>query len=438
LSYAFAFLLLLIPLVVFHELGHFVAAKAFGIRVTQFAFGFGKKLFSYTYGGTEYRWNLLPFGGYVDFMGDAIYTNRIPDDVAHFYNKPKFVRFLVLFMGPAFNFILAFLLFWVVAAQPAEEIVFHGEPFTVGVVQPDSPEKAAGLEPGMRVTAINDTRVTSVSQLFNELALLPNREIRLLVEHGDQSDVIVYTNGVDPVEGVGQAAFAPAILSKVGRIEPGSPADRAGLQPDDTILAINGQPVYYGRVGDDSNMISEAINRAERFPLTLSLLRGDREIELQVQPEEKDGRLIVGIYPIPESMRVDQSWDQAMANAWHSFVDYSTLIFRFLSKLVSGHLPIKSMSGPIAVGKYAKDTLDMGWMIFIQLMAILSLNLGIVNLMPIPVLDGGEIFVIGVEWIARRNFNLDTKIKIKLVGLAFLVCLMGAVLVTDTLKILGQ
>lgn len=435
MSYALAFLLLLVPLVVFHELGHFVVAKLCRVRVSKFAFGFGRKLFGFHFKGTDYRWNLWPLGGYVDFMGEAVYGDRIPDDPRHFYNQSKGVRFFILVAGPLFNFILAFLLFWYVFAQPLQIVQFQGDLFTVGVVQPDSVEARAGLKPGDRILSYNDQEITSVDGFLNELALQPNKTIALEVERNGERLEIEYVNGVDSVEGIGAPGFSPAILAQVSNVQKDSPAAKAGLKSGDLITRINGQDVYYGGVGDIS-MVSAVLQEQTELPITISGLRDGQPFSIDVTPDrDAENKFVLGIYLMPNSRAEDPSWVEALTRSWNECTRYSTLIFRTLKKLGSGDLPIKSVSGPLAVGKYAKDTLAHGFWYFINLMAILSLNLGIVNMLPIPVLDGGEIFVLGVEWISRKNFELQTKMKIKLVGLVFLFCLMGTVLISDAVKI---
>jgi len=437
LSYAFSFLLLVIPLVVFHELGHFMAAKLFGVRVNSFAFGFGKKLFGYTYKGTEYRWNLLPLGGYVDFMGEAVYTNRIPSDRDHFYNRSKWVRFIVLVMGPIFNFILAFIIFWVIAAQPVGKYRFSGDPFMVGIVDQDSPEGRAGLLSGDLITQVNGSAVRDAQHLVTELALNPGKMVELTIERQGERHIINYRVATHEKEGIGEPHFRPAIHVMVREVTPDSPAEHAGLMSGDKITHVNGDQVFWDTRGG-SNMLSDAIQRAESYPIEMTVVREEQVISLFVTPQQgEDDRMIIGIMTIFDAEVVDRDWRSSFFAACDTFAYNSTTIFRFLGELVSFDLSVKTITGPVGMGKYAKQELERGLLFFAQLMAILSLNLGIINLVPIPILDGGEIFVIAVEWIARRNFEFETKMRIKMVGLVFLICLMSVVLVSDTLKIVG-
>ncbi len=434
MSNIFALFLLLIPLVVFHELGHFLAAKAFGIRVHQFAFGFGKKLMAFTYGETEYRFNLLPFGGYVDFMGESLYTYETPDDPRHFLNKSKSARFIVLFMGPMFNFIMAFGLFVFLQHQPERQVKSYGDHFTVGYVIPDSPESVAGLQVGDSILALNGEDVTDAESFYHNLAILPGKEINLKVQRQSQILMIDYTNDVNKIEGIGEIHFNRAVRSIVFRVEPGYPAEAAGLLDGDIINAINGETVFYGGDGTQSH-VTRLINQSPDGPILFGIEREGQALQIPVETQlNEEGKRIVGVSLSFEGELVRRNWLESMVSARERCTFYSTFIFRTIHKLVKGDLSIKTMSGPVGVARIAKEELARGWFYFLTLMAILSLNLGIANLLPIPVLDGGEMLVIMVEWVARRNFSFDTKMMIKKVGFVFLIGLMGTVLVSDTIK----
>lgn len=435
MSYLLAFLLILVPLVLIHEFGHFIMAKAGGINVTKFAFGFGKKLFGFTYKGTEYRWNLLPLGGYVDFMGEVVYTNRIPDDVHHFYNRPKFIRFLVLLMGPLFNLLLALGIFWLFyAVNPYDKIVYHGEPYLVGHVLADSPEAEAGLQKGDRILAINGKAVTSVGMLEETIALNPKDEIRLTITRNGQQRELRYQAPIRQIDGLGDTSFFPAVRIVVADVVAGNPAAAAGFQADDIITHVNGESVYY--VNRNIIPMIDILQRTAPEPVTYSLLRDNKQVDVTVSPyQAATGQWVAGFRYSPETTYVEHTPLQALNRGWQDFLQFSTLIYRGIKQLVVGQLSVKALSGPVDVGRVAKESLDYGFWSFLMLMGILSLNLGIMNLLPIPVLDGGEIFVLLVEWIARRDFSITTKMRIKLVGFFFLIGLMGLVIISDIIKV---
>ena len=435
MSYPFAFLLIIVPLVVIHEFGHFLMCKLGGIRVTKFAFGFGHKLFGFKFKGTEYRWNLLPLGGYVDFMGDLVYTNTIPDDVSHFYNRPKWIRFLVLLMGPLFNLVLAFGIYWVYhTIEPLKTPIFLGEPCTVGYVADDGPAALAGLQIGDRITAFNGEEVSSWDDLDTTIFFNPGKEVTLTVERDEVTLPITYTIAEHKVEAYGVKGFWPNLRHEVESVQPGSPAAKAGFEPYDVISHVNGRPIAYEYMKEYTiqSLLADAAPGASRF----QLIRDGQPIELEVAPElDEEERWLIGIMLEVESSKRELGFLEAFPQAWNSMKRDSTLIYRGLKKLLSGDGSLKMLSGPIGVGKLAKEALDVSLPKFLYLMALLSLNLGIMNLLPIPVLDGGEIFVLLMEGVVGRDFSLDTKLRIKLVGFFFLIGLMALVIFFDILKV---
>ena len=410
-------------------------AKLGGIKVTQFAFGFGQKLFGFQWRGTEYRWNLIPLGGYVDFMGELVYTNKIPDDVAHFYNRPKWIRFLVLVMGPVFNMILGFAIFWIYhSVQPHWTLIPHGEGYTVGYVAPDSPEATAGLQIEDRILTINGEPVSQIDQVGELILFNPGKNLDLELKRGDQRVQLTYEVPTHQTEGVGVQNFQASYQVMVERVVKNSPAEKAGLKKSDIITHINGQRIYYNQVVRDTiqNTFAERASSGSSFTVE----RNNKVFDIQVFPEkDEDDRWIAGFLFAPESFRQNLTVSQAFFQAWDSVGRYSTLIFTGVRKLITGQISVKALSGPIGVGRVAKETLDVGFLEFLLLMAVLSLNLGILNLLPIPVLDGGEIFVLLVEWITRKDFSLNVKMKIKIVGFFFLIGLMAVVIFNDVWKL---
>ncbi|MCB1044499.1 MAG: RIP metalloprotease RseP [Acidobacteria bacterium] len=434
MSQIFALLLLLIPMVVIHEMGHFLAAKFFGMRVYEFAFGFGKKLASFRYGNTEYRFNLLPLGGYVNFMGESLYHNDIPHDPDHFLNKPKYARLVVLLMGPAFNFFLAFGLFVLLQHQPDYIPKPYGEPFTVGWVAPDSPEAQAGLQTGDRITHLQGQPVVDRERLLHDIVLSPGETIRLRVERNGETRDLAYVCDTDEIEGIGKIQFRQAFRSRIARVVSGYPAEEVGLMPDDIIVAIDETPAFIVNTSD-FNVISQLIQHGDGDTRLLRIERDGVLMDFKVPLKElEDGSRMIGISYGYESQVLYRTWPEATASAWERCVFFSTYIFRTINRLVSMKLSVKALNSPVSISRIAKEELEQGFWPFVLLMAILSLNLAIANLLPIPVLDGGEILVIMVEWVARRDLSFDMKQNIKMVGFIFLVGLMGTVLVSDTIK----
>lgn len=442
----FSFFAVLVPLVLFHEFGHFLMCKLGGIRVTKFAFGFGKKLFGFTYKGTEYRWNLIPLGGYVDFMGDVVYTEEIPQDVAHFYNKPKWIRFLVLVMGPLFNLILALGLYWIFfSTQPIPIPKNVGEAYTVGFVIPGSPEAEAGLQAGDRISHVLGKEVTSYDEVEQELILNPGKEMEMTIDRDGTSRTLTFKVDRNKKYGVGVYNFEPMRKIFVSEIQPGKPAELAGLKNGDQILKINEKNFsVYSRDHAILSLLQEAAPGPSRFKIA----RDGAILDLEIQPEleaiedpelqEAMGVTEVwrtGFRPEMDMDVVHYSFGTGLGIAWDRFIGDSQLLLKAVHQLVRGSLSVKTLSGPIEIGQVAKQSMDRGLWAYLLILAVLSINLGILNLLPIPVLDGGEIFVLLVEWITRRDFSIPAKMRIKLVGFFFLVGLMGIVIITDVVKL---
>lgn len=427
-----SFFLAIVPLVIIHEAGHFFMAKLGGIRVTKFCIGFGKKLFGYKYRGTEYCWNLLPFGGYVDFMGELVYTGRIPEDVQHFYNRPKWIRFLVLVMGPLFNLILAFALYWLIFGMKGTvDYAYHGPVNMVGIVAQGSPEAEAGLQPGDLIKTIDGKPFQSWRDFKSEVVLSPNKEITLEVERDNSLKEITFTVAQDETEGHGQSYISPYTRYEIDVMYLDYPAHAAGLQPGDVILSVNGEPLDVS--SQNYMQLRVAANAPEATNITV--LRNGETLSYDVKPKkDEQGRWLIGINLGHETERRDLTIMEALPVAWEELKKDSTMIYRGLQRLVQGQLSVKMLSGPVGIARITKQAMDHGWLTFLMMVAALSLNLGIMNLLPIPVLDGGEILVLLIEGLVGRDFSLDTKWRIKMVGLVFLVGLMAVVVVTDVMK----
>jgi len=425
-----------VPLVFFHELGHFIMAKAGGIRVSKFCFGFGKKLVGFHYKGTEYCWNLLPLGGYVDFMGDVVYTQEIPEDAKHFYNRPKWIRFLVLIMGPLFNVILAFVVFWIYFAFLLPfDWVSSEDKLTVSHVVEGSPEAGAGLQPDDVVLAFDGREVTNPDDVFEHLLYNPGKQTTFTVLRDGQKRQIRFEIDRDETNGVGQINFDRGYRLQIQDVQADSPAETAGLQAEDVLIAVNGKSLLAGGAEDTRGLIQEQFAANAPGQSTLTVSRGGTHIDVTVTPEQRqNGDWIAGFAYGAEGKRVPISAIGAFTYAWDELLDKSMLIFRGIERLVTGVFSIKALSSPVGVAQAAKESWDISPIFFIWLMAVISLNLGILNLLPIPVLDGGEILVLLIEGITRKDFAIMTKMQIKLVGFVFLIGLMGVVIVNDIIK----
>jgi regulator of sigma E protease len=374
----------------------------------------------------------------VDLMGDAVYSDSPVTDPHHFLNQSKFRRFVILVMGPLFNFLLAFFLYWGIESAPKEEVRVLERPLIVGMVRENSPEWQSGLRPGDELVAWNGHPVDSYESLIKELLLKPGQDIEFSVKRDQTVWSCRFQLDAHEADGVGQIHFAPAIRLRIQQVEPQGPGHQSGLKAGDVLLAADGTALFFDA---DRNQLSEMIQKGQGQPVTLSLLRSNERLTQTLRPVfypdgDQGGQWRIGISIGLETQTVDRNWREGWVAGWERLWTDTVFVGRAFVKLFQRELPVKSLSGPISVGKVAKEQLDRGLLDFLFLMAIISINLAIFNLLPIPVLDGGDLFVILVEAVARREFALATKVRIKMVGFAFLMALMVVVLVGDLFKIL--
>ncbi|MDH3628830.1 MAG: site-2 protease family protein [Acidobacteriota bacterium] len=434
----FAFVVVLAPLVFIHELGHFLVAKAFRIGVPVFSLGFGPRLLGFRRKETDYRLSLIPLGGYVRLSGDESDEHRVgaPEE---FLSRPRWQRFLVFVAGATFNIILAFVVFWGYFAFYGKIDVPQVYPQITDVVE-GSPAEGAGLELGDTVVSIEGSDVRNAQVFLDhylmDIKLRPKDEIGMEIERGGVRQSLRLATGLDPEDGSGDPGFgvswlggAPAIIELVS---PGEPAETAGLLPGDHIVAAGG---------------SEGIGRLElqllliKSPdqaVALGVMRDGQRVDIDVTPKFVEGRGgMIGIqFTAIQAARIDLTLGEAASESIATNIALSKTLFVVLKRLVTGRVSTKTLSGPIGIAQVAKDALRAGGETFLYLLGFFSLQLGILNLLPIPVLDGGHILILGVESVMRRDLSDMIKERVMQVGLVFLLLFMGLVIVQDIVKTL--
>ncbi len=552
---------LIATLVFIHELGHFLVAKACGVRVTIFSIGFGRRIFGFTHGGTDYRLSLLPFGGYVQMAGADPFgyqddTDDLDDPEASFQRRPIWQRLAVLAAGPAFNLILPIVVFtgllmagepqpaavvgtvdpgspaeqaglWSgdevrsVAGQPVTtwrelgdrlaaaeegpvrlEIVREGREQTLtmqvpargsgvdlglghervdtiaGVADPASPAGKGGVRTGDRVVAVNGVEVKDWTAIARALTAAGD-EVRLTVDaEGTERQVTLVADPswvppsptlIEAPEGRWGLETASLYIGSVGATvddgsgdllsgcrpgvtEPPSPAMEAGLREGDRFLSLNGQPVRaWGDVLDSvRNTMEGTGEEATARPVALEVVRDGKILPLTLTPtviRDTDpfgqyyyrpilGVVRLGSYVDGETTRVYYPFTaaarQAVAETW----GLGTFIVGHIGKLLTGEAAVKkSLGGPVEMFRQAGNAAERGLFDWARLMGMLSISLGIVNLLPVPVLDGGQILFYALEGIRGRPLSLAIRERIQQVGLLFLVLLMLSVLVFDIQRI---
>jgi regulator of sigma E protease len=423
-----AFLFVLGVLVFVHELGHFLAARRLGVRVLTFSLGFGPKLLKFKRGDTEYCISAIPLGGYVKMAGENPDDRRTgqPDE---FLSRSKWERFQILIMGPVMNIVLAVVVMAVVLAQGAEVPVYQDQPPVVGAVLDDSAAERAGIRVGDRILSVDDDPVETWEDLFIAISTRAGREVPLALMRDGQMQVVRATPQSQTQYEVGSLGVLPDINPIVSSVIAGEPAERAGIKAGDLVLSVNGV-----RMASRSQLI-EVISKNGGRSIDLTLQRGDQQIQVSATPVQRGDRGLLGIYVGEPTRHVDPTLFEAIQMSVDRNIEFSGLIFRTLGGLFVGETSPRQLMGPVAIAQLSGESAEAGWVALFTLMASISLNLGLLNLLPIPVLDGGHILIMAVEGIARRDFSMAVKEKMLLAGFVLLMALMVTVIYNDLTRI---
>jgi regulator of sigma E protease len=424
-----AFLFVLGVLIFVHELGHFLMARRIGVRVLTFSLGFGPKLLSIRRGDTEYAISAIPLGGYVKMAGEN------PEDARtgandEFLSKTKWQRFQVLVMGPVMNIVLAVVVLAVVLYQGAQVPIFDEGPVVVGAVAEDSVAKAAGIQPGDRILRLNDDEVENWDRFFMQISMQANREVTLVIDRGGQTQVkTMVPRGQGKYE-IGEVGIVPVMRPQIAIVQEGKPAAEAGLQPGDVIVAIGGeQSPNYDRVLD-------LIKSHENKPLSIEVERAGQRQSVTVTPLTDDGVPRIGANISPTEFKtVEPTVVEALRMSVERNWESAGMILSTLKGLVTRETSVKQLMGPVAIADISGDAAEQGWIPLFGLMAMISLNLGLLNLMPIPVLDGGHIAILAMEGLSRRDFSMKVKEKMLLAGFVLLLMLMVTVIYNDLARV---
>ncbi len=423
-----AFVFVLGVLIFVHELGHFVMARRVGVRVLKFSLGFGPRLFGFRRGDTEYCVSAIPLGGYVKMAGENTEDAR-SGAADEFLSKSKWQRFQVLIMGPLMNILLAIVVLAVVLMQGAEIPAFQDQPPVVGAVTPDSPAARAGILPLDRIVRVGEREIATWEQLLISIGTRANREVPLtFLREGREQTVAVTPQAQGRFE-VGEIGVLPNVHPEIPTVEPGDPADRGGVKPGDVVLAVDGESVIFAR------QLIDAIRAKPDVPITLSVLRDGTPADLQITPMRRDDYGWIGIGVRDAVKVVEPGPIEAVTMSLERNWNMSGLIFETVWGLLTRQTSPRQLMGPVSIMQLSGESAQAGWISLLSLMAMISLNLGILNLLPIPVLDGGHITIIALEGLARRDFSARVKEKMVMAGLVLLMMLMVTVIYNDLTRI---
>jgi regulator of sigma E protease len=431
-----AFLFVLGVLIFVHELGHFVMARRVGVRVLKFSLGFGPRLVGFTRGDTEYVISAIPLGGYVKMAGEN------PDDPRsgrddEFLSKSKWERFQILIMGPLMNLILAVVVLAGVLMNGAEIPAYTNKPPVVGQVTPDSPAAKAGIQRGDQFVSVAGRGVETWEEFLVSVGTRAGRETDFeLIRDGKRMTVKAIPVPQTKFE-IGDIGANPDSHPLVGALLPGAPAEKAGLKVGDVILRVDN-----GEISSREQLIA-AVSQRAKTPVTISLVREGQPMDVTVVPEPNTGRCptlaagagCIGISIGEEVTRIKPGFVDAFSMSLKRNYDSASLIFMTIGQLITRETSTRQLMGPLAIAQLSGESAQQGFMSLFALMASISLNLGLLNLLPIPVLDGGHIFIMALEGLARRDFSLRVKEKMFLAGFAVLLMLMVTVIYNDLTRI---
>ena len=434
-----SFLVVLGVLIFVHEAGHFVAAKWAGIYVHRFSLGLGSpiKWLTFQRGETEYSVSWLPLGGYVKMAsreeeatsaaleGPGSDVPVPPDRV--FEAKPVWKRMIVILAGVTMNFLFAYLVYAGLAARNGRQVL---EETRVGAVVdslvPAGAEALRTLQPGDRIASIAGVPVTSWNDVMGQLQNAPGDAIPMTLADGRTLELSVHSDALRERLYMSQAIqpWRPAVVDSVG---PNTAASRAGLQPGDSLLALDGQPITQWQ--DFQNLVQAR----PKQPITILVARAGQQVELRtttdtaVVPAGGDSTRTIGFLGIGGRLDVrteEYSLGQALAAGWRQTAESSTQIFRTVRGLFSGRVAGRELGGPILIGQLAGQATRMGPEALLAFMALISVNLAILNLLPIPVLDGGQFLFLLAEGVLRRPLSLKLRERLTAVGLVLILLLM--------------
>lgn len=423
---AFVFVLGIIIFV--HEFGHLIVAKAFGMRVFVFSFGFGKRLFGFQWGDTDCRVSLVPLGGYVKLEGEA--DDLISEDTSargdgrDFTSRPRWQRFLVYLAGPGMNTVLTLsvlTVFYMIGF--AVDASRYDRPI-VGAVDAGSPAAAAGLLPGDEILSIDGTPLPSWEEAQYHILLRPERVLEVKVKRAGEELSLSVTAQKDVKEHVGSIGIHP--LVRVGQVVPKLPGEAAGIATDDAILAIGDKPIK------SFSEIPPLVAGSAGKPLALKLWRDGQVRELSVTPRDEGQGPRIGIGPktVLKKFGLLGAFTEAARWTW----DMTRQTFDVLGRLVTAQISPKTMMGPLGIAKASGDAARGGFDQLFFLVAVISLQVGILNLFPLAPLDGGHLAILAGEGLLRRDFSLSVKAWIMNAGAAVIFLLIGLVLYSDLSK----
>src|SRR5205823_6355316 len=421
-------------MILIHEFGHYAVAKWLGVRVEQFAIGFGKRLVGFRKGETDYRINAIPLGGYVKMSGENPMDQRT-DDPKEFLNHSRWHRFFIAIAGPTMNILLAIVLLTVVYMVHYEYPIYLDKAAVVQGVRKDSPAQQAGIQAGDRIIKIDGIENPTWEQVQPKVWLSPNQPLEITIQRGSQVLQKTLTPKAVTSSEVGSVGWFPEEPVVVGRVDPSLPAAKAGIKEDDRIVSLNGKPV------PSIESMIEALQQTKNQPVDLQVERSGQTLDFKLTPvlsqteDPKEQRYRLGFVNKGVTKVSQLPFAQALSLSLEQNKKYSFMILELAKKMVQRKISMRAISGPIGIAQDAGYAAQQkGWTPLMELTAGISLNLGIFNLLPIPILDGGVILFLLIEGLMRRDISMTIKERVYQAAFVFLVLFAVMVIYNDLMK----
>lgn len=428
-------------MVLVHEFGHFAVAKLCGVRVETFSIGFGPRLFGWRRGDTDYRLSLLPLGGYVKMSGD-VPGEQPSGDPGEFNGHPRWQRVLIALAGPAANFLLSFgLLIWVGMCHHEVEQYLNG-PAVVDYVPQGTPAARSGLVAGDTIIGFNHHANPTWTQIIEDCALNLRRTLPISYTQQGQTEtgnIRIDTTNDDEftADSMAELGLIPQMQSSpitVMSVEGNTPASRAGLQPGDQLVQIDSLRPH------SVQALLAYLQDHGGAPENVTILRHGQPIQVVISPERLptggEVEYRIGFSPKPPPVDIQHlPLGSAIVQSAKDNLDDSTLILRVLKGMFTRHVSVRSLSGPVGIAQQIDLAVQLGFWTLLRLMSTISLNLGIFNLLPIPILDGGMILFLAIESIMRRDLNQEIKERVYQVAFVCLIAFAVFVIFNDITKL---
>ncbi len=417
------FLIVIGILVFVHEFGHFIMAKRAGVRVEKFSLGMGPKIWGFKKGDTEYIISALPLGGYVKMAGENP-DEEPTGDPAEFQSKTVWQRIKIAATGPLTNIVLAFLIMPLVFMVGT----YAEGPAKVGYVEKGSPAERAGFLAGDVVEKINGRSISDWTKALSLIAVNPDTDVTVLVDRQGEKKTFTLRPAAATEFKIGTSGLVPDMPAEIGKLRPGLPAEKAGILVNDKILAVDGKTVYHW------NQFSSLIRESAGKKLTLLIERGGKRMKEPVTPVMDNGRYVIGVEPVLRLVFKKYGFFESLRLGFDKTIEFIDLTVITLKKLLAFNLSIKTLGGPVMIAHMSGQAAAAGLSSFLSLLAMVSISLGILNLLPIPVLDGGLILFLAIEAVRKKPLSRRTMEIAQSIGGAVLITLIAVVSYNDVMR----